>query len=209
MSRVLLWITAALIAIVGLLSLSAAGATFTYLADPGTLSEEFAPLQGSNDAHAILIDIEGATATVNGIALPGRPQIRVLSDQPITAGIATASDADAALAGVAYDVATLADGAWTLREVPGTGGASPAQAGWMRTGDDLSLEAQDGATLVIANADGSAGVGARMSLQLPTDFARTLVLGLLILGGLLIALAIGVAAIAIGGTRHSLAADRE
>lgn len=207
MSRILLWITAGLIAVLGLLMLSAAGATYTYLADPGTLSEQLPELRGATDAHAILIDVAGASATINGIALPGRPQIRLESDQPIASGISSSAEADSALSGISYDVATLANGAWTIRPVPGQSDALARAAAWMKTGRDISVEARDGSTLVVINADGSPGITARMSLVLPTDFSRTLVLGLLILGGLLLALAIGVAAIAIGGTRHSLSGD--
>jgi len=202
MSRVLLWIVSAVLALLGLTSMVAAGASALALSDPAALSTTLPPLRSSADAHAIVIDIEGTAASVNGITLPGTVSVRLDADQALSAGITDPASADALLATTAYDSATLVDGAWVLRSVPAPGDAALASAPWMQTGDAMALTASRG-TLVIMNADGGAGVSTSVSLALPADFADTLLVGLLILGGLLIVLAMTVGVIALAGTRHS------
>lgn len=155
----------------------------------------------ADGSRAIVIDIDRVQATVPDLPLRGTASLTVKpgqdrsGDQPadIFVGLAPADVVDAYLAGASYSVGRLAEGSWTVTQVPGDQPlGAPADVPWTVSARSASpsvpLTGQAPFTVAILNGDGAAPVDVRLFLVLTLVEASTyqawaigLAIGLLVL----------------------------
>lgn len=190
-----------------LLALLAAGlvaSLVSIVGSTGVVSQDFGDLQSGPDDVAVIADDVRADVVPTGIpsvveaalgAFGAGPSQLVrrygeffLIGSSATStqgflGTGAAPDVDEYLFGHPYAVAVLDSGRWQLRAVPGKGQPGPPDTAvaWsaQATGSPAELPAThlSGQTLVVMNADGSAGVTQSLRLEYRAPHARAAITG--------------------------------
>lgn len=189
MRRALLVILAAAMTVVGCCLLAVSGWVYAAFGSGGGASSSLGTITSAPGSTAVVIDVDATHISIPMLPVHGTTTIHLESaDQsPLIAGASDRSAVDALVGARELDAAYRQDGAWTLAHVPGASASEawPTLPGWMRSGASIDITLEDGQTLAIANADGSAGVEVSTSLRFSAPHAPTAALVLAISGGVL------------------------
>jgi hypothetical protein len=188
--RALLGILGVIVLLGGCCLLAVSAWVYAAFGSDGIASTSLGELASKPTSRALVIDVDEARVSIPVIPVQGVTTMRLQSSDgtELVAGSASRIDADTYTVTREIDVASRVGDSWELTHVPGISDPTAPQAApsWMTTGSEVSVEIEANQTVVIANADGSPGVGVSASLQYSAPQAPLAGLALSISGGVLV-----------------------
>lgn len=194
MKRIILWVLASLVLLLGAAALTGAGWLFLVFGSGSTATFDAGRIECST-SRGILIDVAGvSTASIN-LDQVGQTTLDVSSDVPIFVGASDRDIVDQVLLGQSYCVASGTGPNWDLIDVPGLDEQPFPLALWRyaETAErvNVPIYSEDNVTVLITNADGSVGVSADVAITFTSERISVTTLVSAIVGVVLVLIAIG------------------
>jgi hypothetical protein len=188
--RALLGLLSVVMVIVGAGLLAISGWIYAAFGSNGVASSSLGEISSAPTSSAIVIDVDAARVRIPVLPVHGSTTLGLSSADgtALLAGTSDMTTVDEYLGNREFDAAYRSGGSWTLTHVPGSQVESPwvSPPAWLSSGESVDISLQDGHTVAIANANGSAGVVVRASLQFSAPNAPKAALALAVSGGVLL-----------------------
>jgi len=196
MKRVVLWILAVLLFLLGAASLAGAGWVFAVFGPNGAVHTEVGTIS-CPDGRAIVLDLAGVTTSIPDMARLGVTTLDVASAKPVFVGASERTNVDPLLVGQSYCVANRNGADWGVVAIPGQD-AQPFSSAMWRTAEigtsvAVPIGVNDPITVLVVNDDGSKNVTAKLSVTFTSESLRPTMIGAAIAGVVLVIVAVALA----------------
>lgn len=193
MKRIILWILAILLFLLGAAALSAAGWLFAMFGTSGSLHTNVGTIV-CPDGRAIVLDLAGISTTIPEVARLGTTTLDIHSSKEVFVGASERTNVDPILVGQSYCVANRSGADWGVVAIPGPDEVPFPGALWRtaQTGTDVQVPigAADPITVLVVNSDGTRGSDAELAVSFTSPKIQPTAIGAAIAGSVLILVAI-------------------
>lgn len=196
MKRVLLWILAVLVFLLGAASLAGAGWLLAVFGTTGELRTDVGSI-ACPDGRAIVLDLAGVTTTIPDAARLGQTTLDVSSVKPVFVGASERTNVDPLLVGQSYCVANRNGAEWGVVAIPGADATAFGASRWrtvsVGTSVPVPIGVNDPITVLVVNDDGTKGVTATLAVAFRSQNVQPTVITAGVIGAVLVIAAIGLA----------------
>ena len=212
MKRLLIWIVAVLVLLLGFAALAVGGWLLAVFGTGGELRTDVGTIV-CPEGRAIVLDLAGVTTTIPDAARLGETTLDVSSTNTVFVGASERTNVDPLLIGQSYCVANRDGVEWGVVAIPGQDATAFPTALWrsaaVGTSVPIPIGVNDPITVLVANNDGTKGVNASLSVAFRSQNVQPTLITTGIIGAVLIIIAIALAVWAIMIGRRKRAGDQD